>query len=87
MYAEIFQPFDRRQCEVGAYCLGQYEEPGEGSAFYRACILSVHSNKTMVEVFFLDYGNTAKLPISDLCSFPVELMEIPAQVSGHMQQL
>ncbi|XP_063073418.1 ATP-dependent RNA helicase TDRD9 [Engraulis encrasicolus] len=47
--------------------------------YYRAKILQVPSSSLSVEVFFLDFGNTATVPTSSLRELPPELQTMPFQ--------
>ena len=70
--------------KVGAYCLALYE-----GAFYRARVQNVErvrdprtcSEYTKVTVFYLDYGNQAEVPSTDIRAIPPDLLKIPFQVS------
>ncbi|XP_054653548.1 ATP-dependent RNA helicase TDRD9 [Dunckerocampus dactyliophorus] len=58
-------------------CLAPYSEINEQSLYYRAKILHMHGNT--VEVFFLDFGNTAAVPSSSLRELPSDLLSEPFQ--------
>ncbi|XP_034432345.1 ATP-dependent RNA helicase TDRD9 isoform X2 [Hippoglossus hippoglossus] len=58
-------------------CLAPYSEVNEQSAYYRAKILHIRGNT--VEVFFLDFGNTAVVACSSLRELPSDLLPYPFQ--------
>eukprot|EP00210_Caulerpa_lentillifera_P002078 g1993.t1 len=58
----------------GSYCLGQFTQDNE---WYRGYVVSVQS-KTC-EVYFIDYGNSEKLPADRIRSIESELASIPPQ--------
>ncbi|XP_059209992.1 ATP-dependent RNA helicase TDRD9 isoform X2 [Centropristis striata] len=58
-------------------CLAPYSEISEQSMYYRAKILHMRGNK--VEVFFLDFGNTAVVACSSLRELPSDLLSHPFQ--------
>ncbi|XP_054909205.1 ATP-dependent RNA helicase TDRD9 [Poeciliopsis prolifica] len=58
-------------------CLAPYSETNEESLYYRAKILHMRGNT--VEVFFLDFGNTAVVPSSSLRELPSDLLVQPFQ--------
>ncbi|KAG5267526.1 hypothetical protein AALO_G00222740 [Alosa alosa] len=63
-------------------CLAPFsedEEPDTPSRYYRAKILHVPSSSVEVEVFFLDFGNTARVPSNSLRELPPELQTLPFQ--------
>ncbi|XP_031439020.1 ATP-dependent RNA helicase TDRD9 [Clupea harengus] len=63
-------------------CLAPFSEDGEVDAsprYYRAKILHVPSSSAEVEVFFLDFGNTARVSINSLREMPSELQTLPFQ--------
>lgn len=58
-------------------CLAPYSDVNDQSMYYRAKIL--HIRGTTVEVFFLDFGNTAVVPSSSLRELPSDLLSEPFQ--------
>ncbi|XP_028993907.1 ATP-dependent RNA helicase TDRD9 isoform X2 [Betta splendens] len=58
-------------------CLAPYSEAQEQGLYYRAKILHIHGHK--VEVFFLDFGNTAFVACSSLRELPPDLLSHPFQ--------
>nr|XP_057945957.1 ATP-dependent RNA helicase TDRD9 isoform X2 [Doryrhamphus excisus] len=58
-------------------CLAPYSEISEQSLYYRAKIL--HMRGDTVEVFFLDFGNTAAVPCNSLRELPSDLLSEPFQ--------
>uniref|UniRef100_A0A3Q3GEP4 ATP-dependent RNA helicase TDRD9 n=1 Tax=Labrus bergylta TaxID=56723 RepID=A0A3Q3GEP4_9LABR len=58
-------------------CLAPYSEVNEQGLYYRAKILHIRGNS--VEVFFLEFGNTAVVAISNLREIPPELLTHPFQ--------
>ncbi|KAM9354857.1 ATP-dependent RNA helicase TDRD9 [Pholidichthys leucotaenia] len=58
-------------------CLAPYSETDEPSLYYRAKIL--HIRGSTVEVFFLDFGNTAVVACSSLRELPSHLLSHPFQ--------
>uniref|UniRef100_A0A8D3DRD0 RNA helicase n=1 Tax=Scophthalmus maximus TaxID=52904 RepID=A0A8D3DRD0_SCOMX len=58
-------------------CLAPYSEVAEPSLYYRAKILHIRGNT--VEVFFLDFGNTANTACSSLRELPSDLLSHPFQ--------
>ncbi|XP_038584819.1 ATP-dependent RNA helicase TDRD9 isoform X1 [Micropterus salmoides] len=58
-------------------CLAPYSEINDSSLFYRAKILHMRGNT--VEVFFLDFGNTAVVACSSLRELPSDLLSHPFQ--------
>ncbi|GCC30391.1 hypothetical protein chiPu_0008842 [Chiloscyllium punctatum] len=60
------------------FCLAPFTECNE-THYYRAKILQVSGNSA--EVFFVDYGNTAKVAIDLLRNIPHNLLELPFQIS------
>uniref|UniRef100_A0A3B3XJN6 RNA helicase n=1 Tax=Poecilia mexicana TaxID=48701 RepID=A0A3B3XJN6_9TELE len=58
-------------------CLAPYSETNEESLYYRAKILHMRGNT--VEVFFLDFGNTAVVSSSSLRELPSDLLAQPFQ--------
>ncbi|XP_041827179.1 ATP-dependent RNA helicase TDRD9 [Melanotaenia boesemani] len=58
-------------------CLAPYSEATEQNLYYRAKILHMRGNS--VEVFFLDFGNTAVVPSSCLRDLPSVLLSQPFQ--------
>ncbi|XP_042356788.1 ATP-dependent RNA helicase TDRD9 [Plectropomus leopardus] len=58
-------------------CLAPYSEVNEQSMYYRAKILHMRGNT--VEVFFLDFGNTAVVSCSSLRELPSDLLSHPFQ--------
>ncbi|XP_060919687.1 ATP-dependent RNA helicase TDRD9 [Labrus mixtus] len=58
-------------------CLAPYSEVNEQGLYYRAKILHIRGNS--VEVFFLEFGNTAVVAISNIREIPPELLTHPFQ--------
>ncbi|KAM9341283.1 ATP-dependent RNA helicase TDRD9 [Symphorus nematophorus] len=58
-------------------CLAPYSEFNDQSLYYRAKILHMHGNT--VEVFFMDFGNTAVVGCSSLQELPSDLLSQPFQ--------
>ncbi|XP_061824859.2 ATP-dependent RNA helicase TDRD9 [Nerophis lumbriciformis] len=58
-------------------CLAPYSEINNQSLYYRAKILHMRGNT--VEVFFLDFGNTAAVPCNTLRELPSDLLHHPFQ--------
>ncbi|XP_043553464.1 ATP-dependent RNA helicase TDRD9 [Chiloscyllium plagiosum] len=58
------------------FCLAPFTECNE-THYYRAKVLQVSGNSA--EVFFVDYGNTAKVTIDLLRNIPHNLLELPFQ--------
>ncbi|XP_070836021.1 ATP-dependent RNA helicase TDRD9 [Chaetodon trifascialis] len=58
-------------------CLAPYSEVNDISFYYRAKILHMRGNT--VEVFFLDFGNTAVVACSSLRELPSDLLSQPFQ--------
>ncbi|XP_041810147.1 ATP-dependent RNA helicase TDRD9 [Chelmon rostratus] len=58
-------------------CLAPYSEVSDVSLYYRAKILHLRSNT--VEVFFVDFGNTAVVACSSLRELPSNLLSHPFQ--------
>ncbi|XP_054469828.1 ATP-dependent RNA helicase TDRD9 [Anoplopoma fimbria] len=58
-------------------CLAPYSEMKEQNMYYRAKIL--HMRVNTVEVFFLDFGNTAVVSCSSLRELPSDLLSHPFQ--------
>ncbi|KAM4625880.1 ATP-dependent RNA helicase TDRD9 [Polymixia lowei] len=58
-------------------CLAPYSESNEQCLYYRAKVL--HVRGTSVEVFFLDFGNTALVSCRSLRELPSDLMSHPFQ--------
>ncbi|XP_015229695.1 PREDICTED: putative ATP-dependent RNA helicase TDRD9 [Cyprinodon variegatus] len=58
-------------------CLAPFSESNEESLYYRAKILHISGNN--VEVFFLDFGNTAVVSSSSLRELPSDLLSEPYQ--------
>ncbi|KAM7403060.1 hypothetical protein PAMA_003810 [Pampus argenteus] len=58
-------------------CLAPYPEISEQSMYYRAKILHMRGNT--VEVFYLDFGNTAVVACSSLKELPSDLLSHPFQ--------
>ncbi|XP_062326188.1 ATP-dependent RNA helicase TDRD9 isoform X1 [Osmerus eperlanus] len=58
-------------------CLAPFSESHEQDLFYRAKIL--HIRGSSVEVFFLDFGNTALVSCSSLRELPADLTALPFQ--------
>ncbi|XP_029316166.1 LOW QUALITY PROTEIN: ATP-dependent RNA helicase TDRD9 [Cottoperca gobio] len=58
-------------------CLAPYSEIMEENMYYRAKIL--HMRNITVEVFFLDFGNTAVVACSSLRELPSDLLSHPFQ--------
>ncbi|XP_074547476.1 ATP-dependent RNA helicase TDRD9 isoform X2 [Halichoeres trimaculatus] len=58
-------------------CLAPFSEANEQSLYYRAKIL--HIRGSTVEVFFLDFGNTAVVDTRSLREIPPELLAPPFQ--------
>ncbi|XP_070776590.1 ATP-dependent RNA helicase TDRD9 [Enoplosus armatus] len=58
-------------------CLAPYSEINDQSLYYRAKILHMRGNT--VEVFFLDFGNTAVVACSSLRELPSDLLSHPFQ--------
>nr|XP_040055966.1 ATP-dependent RNA helicase TDRD9 isoform X2 [Gasterosteus aculeatus aculeatus] len=58
-------------------CLAPYSEANDTDMYYRAKILHIRGNT--VEVFFLDFGNTAVVACSSLRELPADLQAHPFQ--------
>uniref|UniRef100_A0A3B5A8K9 RNA helicase n=1 Tax=Stegastes partitus TaxID=144197 RepID=A0A3B5A8K9_9TELE len=58
-------------------CLAPYSENSDQILYYRAKIL--HVRGSVVEVFFLDFGNTAVIASSNLRALPSDLLSHPFQ--------
>ncbi|KAL7380920.1 hypothetical protein ABVT39_025994 [Epinephelus coioides] len=58
-------------------CLAPYSEVNDQSMYYRAKILQMRGSS--VEVFFLDFGNTAVVSCSSLRELPSDLLSHPFQ--------
>ena len=74
----FFQPVSVSQLKVGSVCLALFED--ETSNFYRARIVNVYKQQGMADVFFLDYGNSDKVPFSNLRRLDSDLKTMEAQV-------
>ncbi|XP_037343023.2 ATP-dependent RNA helicase TDRD9 [Pungitius pungitius] len=58
-------------------CLAPYSEANDTNMYYRAKILHIRDNT--VEVFFLDFGNTAVVACRSLMELPADLQAHPFQ--------
>ena len=58
---------------TGSYCVGQYEDGG----WYRAQVTQVEGES--ISVFYIDYGDTATLPLSSIRTLKPEFSTLPAQ--------
>ena len=58
---------------IGSFCVAQYEDGG----WYRAQVTQVQGQT--VNVFYIDYGDTATLPLSSIRSIRREFTTLPAQ--------
>ena len=58
---------------VGSFCVARYEDGG----WYRAQITQVQGNS--IEVFYIDYGDAATIPLSNVRSLTPEFSSLPAQ--------
>ncbi|KAL9980435.1 hypothetical protein ACROYT_G009026 [Oculina patagonica] len=58
---------------VGTFCVAHYEDGG----WYRAKVTAVQGQS--VDVFYIDYGDTATLPLSSIRSLKPEFSSLPAQ--------
>ena len=57
----------------GSFCVVQYEDGG----WYRGQVTQVQGQS--IEVFYIDYGNTAALPLSSIRTLKPEFSTLPAQ--------
>ncbi|XP_071787183.1 ATP-dependent RNA helicase TDRD9-like [Asterias amurensis] len=62
----------------GVYCLAPFTDQDERN-YYRARIEDVHPDKSLVQVFFLDYGNMEQVERQELRQMPRSLLQIPFQ--------
>ncbi|XP_052252046.1 tudor domain-containing 6-like isoform X2 [Dreissena polymorpha] len=67
---------DNRTFEVGELCCARF--PVEGGDWYRATVLEVFPDKT-VKVEYIDFGNIADVPVSQLCPATEEYTHLPVQ--------
>ena len=58
---------------AGSFCVAQYEDGG----WYRAQVTQVQGE--MIDVFYIDYGDTATLPLSSIRSLRPDFSSLPAQ--------
>ena len=58
---------------VGAFCIAQYEDGG----WYRAQVTGVQGES--IDVFYIDYGDSATLPLSSIRSLKPEFSSLAAQ--------
>ena len=58
---------------VGTFCVARYEDGG----WYRAQVTAVQGES--IDVFYIDYGDTATLPLSSIRSLKPEFSLLPAQ--------
>ncbi|XP_068695369.1 tudor domain-containing protein 5-like isoform X2 [Montipora foliosa] len=59
---------------VGQACCALYED----GSWYRGLVVGIHSVES-IEVFYVDYGNKARLPLSSLRVLRSQFMKLPAQ--------
>ena len=58
---------------AGTFCVAQYEDGG----WYRAQVMQVQGQS--ISVFYIDYGDSASLPLSSLRTLRPEFASLPAQ--------
>ena len=58
---------------VGTFCVARYEDGG----WYRAQVTGVQGES--IDVFYIDYGDSATLPLSSIRSLKPEFSSLPAQ--------
>ena len=58
---------------VGTFCIARYEDGG----WYRAQVTGVQGES--IDVFYIDYGDTATVPLSSIRSLKPEFSSLPAQ--------
>ncbi|PFX27913.1 Tudor domain-containing protein 1 [Stylophora pistillata] len=58
---------------VGSFCVARYEDGG----WYRARVTKAQGNS--VEVFYIDYGDAATIPLTSVQSLKTEFASLPAQ--------
>lgn len=61
---------------AGLVCGAQFTED---KAWYRALVIGVNSDETL-DVNYVDYGNSERLPFSALRKLPDSLLALPRQV-------
>ncbi|KAL4236389.1 Tudor domain [Mactra antiquata] len=59
---------------IGMACAAKFSEDGQ---WYRSEVTASYPDA--VEVFFVDFGNTDKVPRSDICTLSEELVQLPRQ--------
>ena len=58
---------------IGTFCVARYEDGG----WYRAQVMGVQGEN--IDVFYIDYGDAATLPLSSIRSLKNEFSSLPAQ--------
>ncbi|XP_054878615.1 tudor domain-containing protein 1 [Poeciliopsis prolifica] len=75
IYQSTLSPGMKSRPSVGAACCAQFS--GDKN-WYRAVILDVGENE--VSVIYADYGNTEKVPSSQILPIPAHLLQLPFQI-------
>uniref|UniRef100_A0A8C3ALW9 Tudor domain-containing protein 1 n=1 Tax=Cyclopterus lumpus TaxID=8103 RepID=A0A8C3ALW9_CYCLU len=60
-------------------CINTQEDRGTDNDWYRAVVLEVGENET--SVIYADYGNTEKVPFSRILPIPMNLLQLPFQIT------
>lgn len=75
---KAMSPADRPSTGVlparGSFCLGQFSQDNE---WYRGYVVSIQAN--LADVYFIDYGNSERLPADRIRPIDSDLSEIPPQ--------
>lgn len=73
---EIKDKLIKKLVPLGLVCGAQFSDD---KAWYRALVLSVNSDET-VDVNYVDYGNSERLPFSAVRKLPDSFLALPRQV-------
>lgn len=72
--AETEHMLPKAHCAAGSPCVAQYSDDG---SWYRARILAVNADKATVR--FVDYGNVAMTPLTQLKTMHADFADLPVQ--------
>ena len=63
---------------VGNLCVAMFDD-GENSSWYRAKVTRLDPSSGTATVYFVDYGNSADVPVGELMSLEPDFASMPAQ--------
>ncbi|KAK7070061.1 hypothetical protein SK128_012139, partial [Halocaridina rubra] len=75
-YGKTLSQESKALSEIGTVCISQYPEDEQ---FYRVIIQKLHHDSDLVDVIYVDYGNTDSVLVGKLWTLPDNFFKLPIQ--------